>query len=250
MQLIAEAYDLLRRGAGLSPAEIAEIFARVEQGRPGFVPDRDHRRGAGPGRRGRPASRSWTSCWTRPGRRAPGPGPCRPRWTWASRSPASPRRCSPAALSVGDAAAAAAAGVLPGPTTPDGRGPGRVRRGRPACAVRVEDRRLRAGLRRDPRPAQRSTAGTSTSVRWPRIWRGGCIIRANFLNRITEAYDARARTCRSLLLAPYFTDAITTAQDAWRRVVAGAAQSASRPPASPPRCRTTTGCGPSGCRRR
>ena len=60
-----------------------------------------------------------------------------------------------------------------------------------------------------------------------RIWRGGCIIRAKFLNRITEAYDVSAgvEIPASLLLAPYFTDAITTAQDSWRRVVAGAAQS-------------------------
>ena len=60
-----------------------------------------------------------------------------------------------------------------------------------------------------------------------RIWRGGCIIRAKFLNRITEAYDVSSgvEIPASLLLAPYFTDAITTAQDSWRRVVAGAAQS-------------------------
>lgn len=53
-----------------------------------------------------------------------------------------------------------------------------------------------------------------------RIWRGGCIIRAAFLNRITEAYSG-ARP-ESLLLAPYFTAAVGEAQDAWRRVVAGA----------------------------
>ena len=51
MQLIAEAYDLLRHGAGLPPAEIAEVFRDVERGRPGVVPDRDHRRGARPRRR-------------------------------------------------------------------------------------------------------------------------------------------------------------------------------------------------------
>jgi 6-phosphogluconate dehydrogenase (decarboxylating) len=59
-----------------------------------------------------------------------------------------------------------------------------------------------------------------------RIWRGGCIIRARFLNRITEAYDVAAgtETPTSLLLAPYFTDALARAQGAWRGVVAGAAQ--------------------------
>jgi 6-phosphogluconate dehydrogenase len=53
------------------------------------------------------------------------------------------------------------------------------------------------------------------------IWRGGCIIRARFLNRITEAYDADPRL-KNLLLAPYFTSAIGEAQMAWRRVVAQA----------------------------
>ncbi|GGL87790.1 NADP-dependent phosphogluconate dehydrogenase [Nakamurella endophytica] len=58
-----------------------------------------------------------------------------------------------------------------------------------------------------------------------RIWRGGCIIRAKFLNRITEAYRDAGERPASLLFAPYFTEAIGHAQDSWRRVVAGAAQS-------------------------
>ena len=51
-----------------------------------------------------------------------------------------------------------------------------------------------------------------------RIWRGGCIIRARFLNRITDAYAEQPRLT-NLLLAPYFRDAIGQAQDAWRRVI-------------------------------
>jgi len=51
-----------------------------------------------------------------------------------------------------------------------------------------------------------------------RIWRGGCIIRARFLNRITEAY-AEHPDLKNLLLTPYFRDAIGQAQDAWRRVI-------------------------------
>lgn len=55
-----------------------------------------------------------------------------------------------------------------------------------------------------------------------RIWRGGCIIRARFLNRITEAYDRDAHL--PLLLADeYFTREITACVPAWRRVVAFAA---------------------------
>jgi 6-phosphogluconate dehydrogenase len=55
------------------------------------------------------------------------------------------------------------------------------------------------------------------------IWRGGCIIRARFLDRIRAAYDAD-RALPSLLVAPYFSDAVGAAQEGWRRVVAGAAQ--------------------------
>ena len=50
------------------------------------------------------------------------------------------------------------------------------------------------------------------------IWRGGCIIRARFLDRIKEAY-ADDPELANLLLAPYFRDAVAGAQDAWRRVV-------------------------------
>ena len=53
------------------------------------------------------------------------------------------------------------------------------------------------------------------------IWRGGCIIRARFLDRIREAYAADPEL-RNLLFAGYFGDAVGQAQDAWRRVVAAA----------------------------
>ncbi|HZA02961.1 MAG TPA: hypothetical protein VE617_00215, partial [Propionibacteriaceae bacterium] len=56
-----------------------------------------------------------------------------------------------------------------------------------------------------------------------RIWRGGCIIRARFLNRITEAYE-RDHALPLLLADRYFTDAVGQCLPAWRRVVAGAAQ--------------------------
>jgi len=54
------------------------------------------------------------------------------------------------------------------------------------------------------------------------IWRGGCIIRARFLDRIKEAYATERPA--SLLVAPYFRDAVADGQDAWRRVVAHAAK--------------------------
>ena len=63
-----------------------------------------------------------------------------------------------------------------------------------------------------------------------KIWRGGCIIRAQFLNRITEAYSENPGLV-ALVTAPYFTDAVTHAQDGWRRVVAGSALSGIPTPA-------------------
>ena len=51
-----------------------------------------------------------------------------------------------------------------------------------------------------------------------RIWRGGCIIRAAFLQKITEAF-ARQPDLANLLLDPYFREAIDNAQDNWRAVV-------------------------------
>jgi 6-phosphogluconate dehydrogenase len=54
------------------------------------------------------------------------------------------------------------------------------------------------------------------------LWRGGCIIRAVFLDRIKEAFDADPKL-ENLLLAPYFTAACAKTQDAWRHVLAAAA---------------------------
>jgi 6-phosphogluconate dehydrogenase len=54
-----------------------------------------------------------------------------------------------------------------------------------------------------------------------KIWRGGCIIRAQFLNRIADAYGQNPGL-ESLILDPYFTQAVTRALAAWREVVAKA----------------------------
>jgi 6-phosphogluconate dehydrogenase len=53
------------------------------------------------------------------------------------------------------------------------------------------------------------------------MWRGGCIIRSVFLGQIKAAFD-KDPNLRSLLLAPFFLDAITKAQNGWRNVVATA----------------------------
>ena len=50
------------------------------------------------------------------------------------------------------------------------------------------------------------------------IWRGGCIIRAQFLDRIKDAY-AQSPELPNLMLAPFFQQALASAQEAWRSVV-------------------------------
>jgi 6-phosphogluconate dehydrogenase len=55
-----------------------------------------------------------------------------------------------------------------------------------------------------------------------RIWKGGCIIRAGFLNKIKKAFDENP-SLPNLLLAPEFKQTILDRQDAWREVVATAA---------------------------
>lgn len=56
-----------------------------------------------------------------------------------------------------------------------------------------------------------------------RIWKGGCIIRAAFLNKIKAAYDEDGKLA-NLLLAPEFKQTILDRQDAWREVIATAAK--------------------------
>ena len=63
-----------------------------------------------------------------------------------------------------------------------------------------------------------------------KIWRGGCIIRAQFLNRITDAYRNNEQLL-SLLFDQYFLEAIDSSVAAWREVVAMAALSGIPAPA-------------------
>jgi 6-phosphogluconate dehydrogenase len=62
------------------------------------------------------------------------------------------------------------------------------------------------------------------------IWRGGCIIRARFLQKIKEAYDANPKLV-NLLLDPYFAKKIQKAQANWRKVVALSAEAGVAAPA-------------------
>ncbi len=53
------------------------------------------------------------------------------------------------------------------------------------------------------------------------LWRGGCIIRSAFLGKIKEAFDADPGLT-NLLLAPFFKEKIEASQSSWRRVIAAA----------------------------
>jgi 6-phosphogluconate dehydrogenase len=55
------------------------------------------------------------------------------------------------------------------------------------------------------------------------IWRGGCIIRAAFLNRIKEAYEANPNL-ENLMLAPFFTEVFVKSQAGWRRAICAAVE--------------------------
>ena len=119
------------------------------------------------------------------------------------------------------------------------------------CARRSTRRRSsptrRASTR--SRPAVPNTTGASLPGDLATIWRGGCIIRAKFLNRIKEAFDEDPNL-PTLIVAPYFRSAVENAIDSWRRVVVTATQLGIRFPVSRRRCPTTTRYAPSGCPRR
>ena len=72
------------------------------------------------------------------------------------------------------------------------------------------------------REAQKEYNWTLNFGEIARIWRGGCIIRAAFLQKITEAYE-RDSNLANLLLDNYFVDCIEKYQSNWRKVVCLAA---------------------------
>jgi 6-phosphogluconate dehydrogenase len=221
MQLIAEAYDLLRHVLGLSPAELADVFrewnsgdlesflieitaevlSQVDPTTGGpfvdVVLDQAEQKGTG-------------------------------RWTVQSALdlgiPVSGMAEAVFARSLsGDVVRrTAAAGVLPGPAD------AKADVDRDAF---VEDVRHALYASKLVAYAQGFDAirAASEQYEWDidlgamaTIWRGGCIIRARFLDRIKEAYD-RNPDLPSLLVDDYFKEAVANGQEAWRRVVATAA---------------------------
>ncbi|MEU8661091.1 NADP-dependent phosphogluconate dehydrogenase [Actinoplanes philippinensis] len=221
MQLIAEAYDLLRRVGGHTPAEIAEIFKGWNEGRLGsylieitaevlkqvdaatgkafvdVVADAAEQKGTG-------------------------------RWTVQAALdlgvPVSgiAESVFARALSGGkDERAAAAEAGLPGPSA------GAEHSG--DLVADVEQALFASKIVAYAQGFQQIQAA-SKEYGWDidpgamaKIWRAGCIIRAKFLDFIKQAYDKKPDLA-TLLVDQYFLDAVSGAQDAWRRVVVTAAQ--------------------------
>ncbi|MEI3847166.1 MULTISPECIES: NADP-dependent phosphogluconate dehydrogenase [Microbacterium] len=228
MQLIAEAYDLIRRGTGKSPAEIAEIFAEWNRGEleSYLIEITAEVLRQVDAATGEPlvdvivdqAGAKGTGAWTVQTALALGvPVSGIAEATFARSLSSHPEQ------------RAAAAG-LPGPSE--------------AFTVAdedafIEDVRLALYASKIVAYSQgfdEIRAGAA-EYGWnidlgaiSKIWRGGCIIRAQFLNRIAEAY-AQTPDLPVLMTAPYFAEALTRGQDAWRRVVIAAARAGIPAPA-------------------
>ncbi|MGC5170751.1 NADP-dependent phosphogluconate dehydrogenase [Microbacterium sp. DT81.1] len=226
MQLIAEAYDLIRRGTGKSPAEIADVFADwnkgelesylieitaevlrqvdAETGEPlvDVILDQAGAKGTG----------AWT-VQTALDLGVPVSGIAEAVFARSLSSHPEQRAVS---------------SDLPGPSA----GPGTDA----AFAVDnpdafIEDVRLALYASKIVAYSQGFDEIRAGAAQYDwnidlgaisKIWRGGCIIRAQFLNRIADAY-AETPDLPVLLTAPYFVEALDRAQDAWRGVVSIAA---------------------------
>ncbi|HLU63204.1 MAG TPA: NADP-dependent phosphogluconate dehydrogenase [Protaetiibacter sp.] len=228
MQLIAEAYDLIRRGTGKTPAEIAEIFAEWNRGElesylieitAEVLRQVDAATGA-------PlvdvildqAGAKGTGAWTVQTALDLGVPVSGIAEAVFARS-----------LSSKPAQRAAASG-LPGPD-------GTLDIADPDAFVEDVRQALYASKIIAYSQGFDAIVAGAEQYGWDikkgdiaAIWRGGCIIRAQFLNRITEAYAADPGLV-ALVTAPYFADAMARTQQAWRRVVVAAAEAGIPAPA-------------------
>jgi 6-phosphogluconate dehydrogenase len=229
MQLIAEAYDLIRRGTGKSPAEIATIFAEWNTGEleSYLIEITAEVLAQVDAKTGQPlvdvildqAGSKGTGVWTVQTSLDLGiPVSGIAEAVFARSLSSKPQQ-------------RAAAASLPGPNEaaftaadPD---------------VFVENVRLALYASKVIAYSQGFDAIVAGAEQYgwdirkgdiAKIWRGGCIIRARFLNRITEAY-AENPGLVALVTAPFFVDVMAKAQSAWRAVVADAARAGIPAPA-------------------
>ena len=218
MQLIAEAYDLLKRLGGLSNAELADVFAAWNEtelesflieitGRVFRQPD-DLSSGGLIDRIKDSAAMKGTGQWT-----------VQDALERGVAIPTIAAAVDARMLSAIRDERQRAAGTLSGPT-PDGPGMDKQAwidavRAALYCAKTCSYAQGMALLGR----ASGEFGWNLPFGEIARIWKAGCIIRAKFLRSIQEAY-ARDPALDNLLIDPFFKDALATRQDAWRMVVA------------------------------
>ncbi|WP_030160659.1 NADP-dependent phosphogluconate dehydrogenase [Glycomyces sp. NRRL B-16210] len=219
MQLIGEAYDLLRRGVGIEPADLAKTFAEWNAGELDsyLIEVTAEVLGHTDAATGKPlvdvivdqAGQKGTGRWTVQNALDLGvPVTGIAEATFAR------------ALSSGVKQREGAVDLLTGPTEQTA-----------FPETFVEDVRQALYASKIVAYAQGfdQIAAASAEYDWgidlgscSALWRAGCIIRARFLDRITEAWRSDP-DLPTLLAAPEFTKIVTDAQDSWRRVVATAA---------------------------
>ena len=221
MQMICEAYDLMQRLLGLTPPEMGEIFAEWNRGAlDSFLIEitADILKQADP-RTGKPfvdvvldtAGQKGTGKWTSVNALDMGvPAPTVAEAVFA--------RC----LSAVKDERVAAEPLLSGPETSfEGDKAAFVEAIRDALyCSKICSYAQGFQLMRE---AQDEYGWKLNFGEIAQIWRGGCIVRAAFLQKITEAYE-RDTDLANLLLDPYFRDSIANAQANWRKVVATAAE--------------------------
>jgi 6-phosphogluconate dehydrogenase len=217
MQLISESYDLLRQALGLSPAQVAEIFLDWNKGElrsylmeiaaevlahsdpatggplVDVIVDRAEQKGSG-------------------------------RWTAQS------------ALDLGVPATVIVEAIIAHALArrPEQRAPAKAALQGPDSQAGdqslIEDVRLALHASKIVAYAQGFDHITAASQEYgwgidrgamAAIWRGGCIIKAPFLDKVRAAYDEQPGL-PTLLVAPAFSEVVNGAQGAWRRVVATA----------------------------
>ncbi|WP_268915918.1 NADP-dependent phosphogluconate dehydrogenase [Actinomadura logoneensis] len=218
MQLIAESYDLLRNAGGLGPAELAEVFRTWNTGRlDSYLVEitADILAYSDPGT-GRPfvdvvldqAEQKGTGRWT-------------VQTALDLGAPVNGIAEAVFARSTsGHAVLRKAARDLPGPPRTPVADPA-------GFADKVEQALYASKIVAYAQGFDEIAAG-SAEYGWDidlgataAIWRGGCIIRAEFLDRIRAAYASDPKT-PTLLTTPDFAEALAGAQEAWRDVVATA----------------------------
>jgi 6-phosphogluconate dehydrogenase len=224
IQLIAEAFDLLRHGAGLEVPEIAEVFAGWNEGElDSFLIEITAKvLGKTDESTGRPlvdvivdeAAQKGTGRWT-----------AQDALELGIPLTAITEAVFARSLSALRDQRATASERLAGPAPGNGAGAGGDR----SLIDDIRQALYASKIVAYAQGFQQMTAAAEAEG-WDidmgetaTIWRGGCIIRARFLDRIREAYEHDPRT-PNLLLVDHFRDPVAAAQDAWRRVIVSATQ--------------------------